>query len=68
MPAQSGPLLTDTALDQLARRWFAEVQAEHPEPRVSDPQRDAAGEVGAGALDWLFGGSDSDAAGDDGGD
>ena len=68
MPHRSGPLLTNDALDQLARRWFADVRGEHPETRVSDPQRDAAGDIGAGALDWLFGDSDNDAAGDDGGD
>jgi hypothetical protein len=68
MPPHDRTLLTDEALDQLARLWFADVRAEHPEPRLSGQQRDAAGEVGARALDWLFGGSDSDTAGDDGGD
>ncbi|MCJ2109133.1 hypothetical protein MKK70_27935 [Methylobacterium sp. E-041] len=67
MPHQSGPLLTDNALDALARRWFAEVWAEHAETRMNELQRDVAGDVGAGALDWLFGDSDSDTAGDDGG-
>ncbi|RYY05729.1 MAG: hypothetical protein EON55_25175 [Alphaproteobacteria bacterium] len=68
MPHPSGPLLSDTALDQLARRWFAEVRADHPETRVNDPEQNAAGEVGAGALNWLFGNSDDDTAGDVGGD
>lgn len=68
MPHQSGPLLSDNALDQLARRWFAEVRAEHPEKRMGDPQRNAADEVGAGALDWLFCDGDGDTAGDNDGD
>jgi hypothetical protein len=64
MPLHDRRLLTDEVLDQLARRWFADVRAEHPEPRLSGQQRDAACEVGSGALNWLFGGSDSDTAGD----
>ncbi|MCJ2009083.1 hypothetical protein MKK70_00980 [Methylobacterium sp. E-041] len=68
MPPQDRTLLTDEALDQFARRWFADVRAEHPEPRLSSQQRDAAGEVGAGALDWLFSDDDGAVAGADGGD
>ena len=68
MSPQDRTLLTNEALDQLARRWFADIRAEHPELRMSDPQRNAAGAVGAGALDWLFGDDDGDAAGDVGGD
>ncbi|TXN66380.1 hypothetical protein [Methylobacterium sp. WL6] len=68
MPLHDRTLLTDKALDQFARRWLADVRAERPEPRLSSQQRDAAGEVGARALDWLFSDDDSDAAGADGGD
>ena len=42
MPHQSGPLLTDNALDQLAHRWLAGVWVEQPKPSESQPCGDVA--------------------------
>jgi hypothetical protein len=68
MPGRDGPKLTDEALDQLARAWFAEVRAQHPEKPVSRPSGDATGDTGTDLLNWLIDASDGADAGDYGGD
>lgn len=62
MPHRSGPLLTNEALDQLARRWLAGVQEE--QPKVSESQ--SRGDVASYGtlLDWLLDADDDAAVGD----
>ncbi|TXN17282.1 hypothetical protein FV219_00620 [Methylobacterium sp. WL122] len=62
MPHQSGPLLTNEALDQLARRWLAGVQAEQPKVSASQSRGDVAS-YGT-LLDWLLDADDDAVAGD----
>ncbi|GJE15192.1 hypothetical protein [Methylobacterium longum] len=62
MPAERERVLSDDALDQLARELFAEVRAQHPKKPLRRPGEDAAGDVGIDLLDWLLD------AGDDAGD
>lgn len=64
MPAGRERVLSDEALDQLARAWFAEVRAQHPEKPESKPSGDATGDVGADLLNWLLDASDETGDGD----
>ena len=61
MPQQSGPLLTDNALDQLARRWLADVRAEQP----NEFEGRSCGDMASYGtlLDWLLDADDDAAAG-----
>jgi hypothetical protein len=60
-------VLSDDALDRLARELFAEVQAQHPKKPLRKSDEDADSDVGADLLEWLL--DTADDAGDaDGGD
>jgi hypothetical protein len=61
MPQQSGPLLTDNTLDQLARRWLADVRAEQLKEFEGRSRGDMAS-YGT-LLDWLLDADDDAAAG-----
>ena len=67
MPAGRERVLSDDALDRLARDLFAEVRAQHPEKPLHKPADEAVGDVGFDLLDWLLDAGD-DAGGGDGGD
>ena len=54
MPAERERVLSDDALDRLARELFAEVRAQHPQKPLRKPADDAAGSVGFDLLDWLL--------------
>ena len=67
MPAGRERVLSDEALDRLARELFAEVRAQHPQKVLGKPVGNAAGDVGVDLLDWLLDAGD-DAGDGDGGD
>ena len=67
MPAGQERVLSDEALDRLARELFAEVRAQHAEKLLGKSGGDATGDAGVDLLDWLLDGSDGDAGGDGGG-
>ena len=64
MPAERERVLSDDALDRLARELFAEVRAQHPQKPLGRPSGDATGDVGVDLLGWLLDAGDDD-AGDD---
>ena len=64
MPAERERVLSDDALDRLARELFAEVRAQHPQKPLGRPGGDAISDVGVDLLGWLLDAGDDD-AGDD---
>lgn len=66
MPAERERVLSDDALDRLARELLAEVRAQHPKKPLGKPTDDAAGDVGIDLLEWLLDAADD--AGDGDGD
>ena len=52
MPAGRERVLSDDALDRLARELFAEVRAQHPEKPLVKPVGNEAGDVGLDLLGW----------------
>ena len=54
MPAGRERVLSDDALDRLARELFAEVRAQHPQTPVGKPVGDENGNVGIDLLGWLL--------------
>lgn len=68
MPAGRERVLSEEALDRLARELFAEVRAQHPEKPLRKPGEDAAGDVGFDLLNWLLDAGDDAGDGDSGDD
>lgn len=66
MPAGRERVLSDGALDRLARELFAEVRAQHPQKPMGKPADDAAGDLGIDLLAWLLDAGDDAGDGDSG--
>ena len=64
MPVGRQCVLSDDALDQLARQPFAEVRAQHPEKPLGKPGGDTTDDVGLDLLDWLLDAGDVPGDGD----
>jgi hypothetical protein len=64
MPAGRERVLSDDALDRLARELFAEVRAQHPQKPLGRPADDAASDVGTDLLEWLLDAGDDTGDGD----
>lgn len=66
MLAERERVLSDDALDRLARELFAGVRAQPFQKPLSKPCGDATGDLGADLLDWLLDASDDAGDGDSG--
>jgi hypothetical protein len=66
MPTGREQVLSDDALDRLARDLFAEVRAQHPQKSLGKPVSHASGDVGLDLLAWLLDAGDDAGDGDSG--
>jgi hypothetical protein len=64
MPVERERVLSEDALDRLARELFAEVRAQHPEKPLGKPTDDVTSGIGADLLEWLLDASDDGDNGD----
>ena len=64
MPTGRERVLSDEALDRLARQLFAEVRGQHLKKPLRRSSEDAADDVGFDPLNWLLDAGDDGDSGD----